>query len=46
MYANTDNVKDTLLTLNQPETSMMERIRNHVPEQAQHLISGRVQMIK
>ncbi|KAJ5934803.1 hypothetical protein N7466_004350 [Penicillium verhagenii] len=37
---------DTLLTRDERETSMMERIRNHLPEESRHLLSGRVQMIK
>ncbi|KAJ5406329.1 hypothetical protein N7465_007613 [Penicillium sp. CMV-2018d] len=36
---------DTLLTKDEPGTSMLERIRNHLPEEAHHLLSGRVQMI-
>ncbi|KAK9561570.1 hypothetical protein V6000_004464 [Aspergillus fumigatus] len=36
---------DTLLTVDPPQTPTMERIRNHLPEQARHLLSGRVQMI-
>ncbi|CAI7587580.1 unnamed protein product [Penicillium discolor] len=36
---------DTLLTKDEPGTSMIERIRNHLPEEAHHLLSGRVQMI-
>ncbi|GFF83376.1 hypothetical protein IFM60648_06675 [Aspergillus lentulus] len=37
---------DTLLTVDQPQTPTMERIRSHLPEQAQHLLSGQVQMVK
>ncbi|OQE92599.1 hypothetical protein PENNAL_c0007G06411 [Penicillium nalgiovense] len=34
-----------MLTKDEPGTSMIERIRNHLPEEAHHLLSGRVQMI-
>ncbi|KAJ5565073.1 hypothetical protein N7513_001315 [Penicillium frequentans] len=36
---------DTLLTRDELETSLTERIRNHLPEEAHRLLSGRVQMI-
>ncbi|KAL2827757.1 hypothetical protein BDW59DRAFT_54564 [Aspergillus cavernicola] len=36
---------DTLLTRDEIGTPMMERIRNHLPEESQHLLSGRVQLI-
>lgn len=45
-YLNTKNPQDTLLTKDEPGTSMIGRIRNHLPEEAHHLLSGRVQMIK
>ncbi|KAJ5771986.1 hypothetical protein N7520_002515 [Penicillium odoratum] len=37
---------DTLLTRDKRETTMAERIRNHLPEESHHLLSGRVRMIK
>ncbi|KAL7657974.1 hypothetical protein ACMYSQ_004116 [Aspergillus niger] len=36
---------DTLLTRDEIGTPTMERIRNHLPEESQHLLSGRVQLI-
>ncbi|KAL4929530.1 uncharacterized protein BDV17DRAFT_261116 [Aspergillus undulatus] len=36
---------DTLLTRDKVGIPMMERIRNHLPEESQHLLSGRVQLI-
>lgn len=37
--------QDTLLTRDEVGTPLMERIRNHLPEESQHLSSGRVQLI-
>lgn len=37
--------QDTLLTRDEIGTPTMERIRNHLPEESQHLLSGRVQLI-
>lgn len=42
----TDNTLDTLLTRDEIGTPMMTRIRNHLPEESQYLLSGRVQLIK
>ncbi|KAL4866188.1 hypothetical protein BDV12DRAFT_173246 [Aspergillus spectabilis] len=36
---------DTLLTRDEIGTPMMERMRNHLPEESQQLLSGRVQLI-
>ncbi|RAH63523.1 hypothetical protein BO85DRAFT_495434 [Aspergillus piperis CBS 112811] len=36
---------DTLLTRDEIGTPLMERIRNHLSEESQHLLSGRVQLI-
>ncbi|RAL09125.1 uncharacterized protein BO97DRAFT_352704 [Aspergillus homomorphus CBS 101889] len=36
---------DTLLTRDKIGTPMMERIRNHLPEESHHLLAGRVRLI-
>ncbi|KAL2861947.1 hypothetical protein BJX68DRAFT_13871 [Aspergillus pseudodeflectus] len=36
---------DTLLTRDDIGTPIMQRIRNHLPEESHHLLSGRVQLI-
>ncbi|KAJ5659282.1 hypothetical protein N7507_005733 [Penicillium longicatenatum] len=36
---------DTLLTRDELKTSLTERIRNHLPKESHHLLTGRVQMI-
>lgn len=41
-----DSIQDTLLARDEIGTPMMERIRNHLPEESQYLLSGRVQIIK
>ncbi|KAJ5569290.1 hypothetical protein N7450_011776 [Penicillium hetheringtonii] len=40
-----DSIQDTLLARDEIGTPMMERIRNHLPEESQYLLSGRVQII-
>ncbi|KAL4886834.1 hypothetical protein BJY04DRAFT_212808 [Aspergillus karnatakaensis] len=41
----TKDTLDTLLTRDEIGTPVIERIRNHLPEESQHLLSGRIQLI-